>query len=95
MDQKYKELTGQLKLFELQYNSSEVELKNYLMQLETTKKIIESQRQEYNIAKISYYEMLNTEFDYFQLQEKIADQNIKKMSNRLSVLALLGRLIKL
>ncbi|EBQ5697920.1 TolC family protein, partial [Salmonella enterica] len=87
MDQKYKELTGQLKLFELQYNSSEVELKNYLMQLETTKKIIESQRQEYNIAKISYYEMLNTEFDYFQLQEKIADQNIKKMSNRLSVLA--------
>ncbi|EAX2246127.1 TolC family protein, partial [Salmonella enterica] len=92
MDQKYKELTGQLKLFELQYNSSEVELKNYLMQLETTKKIIESQRQEYNIAKISYYEMLNTEFDYFQLQEKIADQNIKKMSNRLSVLALLGRL---
>ncbi|ECH3601505.1 TolC family protein, partial [Salmonella enterica] len=89
MDQKYKELTGQLKLFELQYNSSEVELKNYLMQLETTKKIIESQRQEYNIAKISYYEMLNTEFDYFQLQEKIADQNIKKMSNRLSVLALL------
>ncbi|EAM3949066.1 TolC family protein, partial [Salmonella enterica] len=91
MDQKYKELTGQLKLFELQYNSSEVELKNYLMQLETTKKIIESQRQEYNIAKISYYEMLNTEFDYFQLQEKIADQNIKKMSNRLSVLALLGR----
>ncbi|EAX2667311.1 TolC family protein, partial [Salmonella enterica] len=93
MDQKYKELTGQLKLFELQYNSSEVELKNYLMQLETTKKIIESQRQEYNIAKISYYEMLNTEFDYFQLQEKIADQNIKKMSNRLSVLALLGRLI--
>ncbi|EBJ7262143.1 TolC family protein, partial [Salmonella enterica] len=41
MDQKYKELTGQLKLFELQYNSSEVELKNYLMQLETTKKIIE------------------------------------------------------
>ncbi|ECW7558621.1 TolC family protein, partial [Salmonella enterica] len=90
MDQKYKELTGQLKLFELQYNSSEVELKNYLMQLETTKKIIESQRQEYNIAKISYYEMLNTEFDYFQLQEKIADQNIKKMSNRLSVLALLG-----
>ncbi|EHL6418828.1 TolC family protein, partial [Salmonella enterica] len=69
MDQKYKELTGQLKLFELQYNSSEVELKNYLMQLETTKKIIESQRQEYNIAKISYYEMLNTEFDYFQLQE--------------------------
>ncbi|EDY6104218.1 TolC family protein, partial [Salmonella enterica] len=62
MDQKYKELTGQLKLFELQYNSSEVELKNYLMQLETTKKIIESQRQEYNIAKISYYEMLNTEF---------------------------------
>ncbi|EAB1971780.1 TolC family protein, partial [Salmonella enterica] len=42
-----------------------------------------------------YYEMLNTEFDYFQLQEKIADQNIKKMSNRLSVLALLGRLIKL
>ncbi|EJD3267131.1 TolC family protein, partial [Salmonella enterica] len=78
MDQKYKELTGQLKLFELQYNSSEVELKNYLMQLETTKKIIESQRQEYNIAKISYYEMLNTEFDYFQLQEKIADQNIKK-----------------
>ncbi|EBE1628507.1 TolC family protein, partial [Salmonella enterica] len=73
MDQKYKELTGQLKLFELQYNSSEVELKNYLMQLETTKKIIESQRQEYNIAKISYYEMLNTEFDYFQLQEKIAD----------------------
>ncbi|EBI1844749.1 TolC family protein, partial [Salmonella enterica] len=85
MDQKYKELTGQLKLFELQYNSSEVELKNYLMQLETTKKIIESQRQEYNIAKISYYEMLNTEFDYFQLQEKIADQNIKKMSNRLSV----------
>ncbi|ECA5645374.1 TolC family protein, partial [Salmonella enterica subsp. enterica serovar Saintpaul] len=94
MDQKYKELTGQLKLFELQYNSSEVELKNYLMQLETTKKIIESQRQEYNIAKISYYEMLNTEFDYFQLQEKIADQNIKKMSNRLSVLALLGRLIK-
>ncbi|EAV0443274.1 TolC family protein, partial [Salmonella enterica] len=81
MDQKYKELTGQLKLFELQYNSSEVELKNYLMQLETTKKIIESQRQEYNIAKISYYEMLNTEFDYFQLQEKIADQNIKKMSN--------------
>ncbi|EAM5595309.1 TolC family protein, partial [Salmonella enterica] len=80
MDQKYKELTGQLKLFELQYNSSEVELKNYLMQLETTKKIIESQRQEYNIAKISYYEMLNTEFDYFQLQEKIADQNIKKMS---------------
>ncbi|ECZ6633456.1 TolC family protein, partial [Salmonella enterica] len=84
MDQKYKELTGQLKLFELQYNSSEVELKNYLMQLETTKKIIESQRQEYNIAKISYYEMLNTEFDYFQLQEKIADQNIKKMSNRLS-----------
>ncbi|EEF3415030.1 TolC family protein, partial [Salmonella enterica] len=82
MDQKYKELTGQLKLFELQYNSSEVELKNYLMQLETTKKIIESQRQEYNIAKISYYEMLNTEFDYFQLQEKIADQNIKKMSNR-------------
>ncbi|ECD8048539.1 TolC family protein, partial [Salmonella enterica] len=83
MDQKYKELTGQLKLFELQYNSSEVELKNYLMQLETTKKIIESQRQEYNIAKISYYEMLNTEFDYFQLQEKIADQNIKKMSNRL------------
>lgn len=95
MDQKYKELTGQLKLFELQYNSSEVELKNYLMQLETTKKIIESQRQEYNIAKISYYEMLNNEFDYFQLQEKIADQNIKKMSNRLSVLALLGRLIKL
>lgn len=95
MDQKYKELTGQLKLFELQYNSSEVELKNYLMQLETTKKIIESQRQEYNIAKISYYEMLNTEFDYFQLQEKIADQNIKKMSNRLSILALLGRLIKL
>ncbi|EFQ7710149.1 TolC family protein [Salmonella enterica] len=95
MDQKYKEITGQLKLFELQYNSSEVELKNYLMQLETTKKIIESQRQEYNIAKISYYEMLNTEFDYFQLQEKIADQNIKKMSNRLSVLALLGRLIKL
>ncbi|EBR8190137.1 TolC family protein [Salmonella enterica subsp. enterica serovar Oranienburg] len=95
MDQKYKELTGQLKLFELQYNSSEVELKNYLMQLETTKIIIESQRQEYNIAKISYYEMLNTEFDYFQLQEKIADQNIKKMSNRLSVLALLGRLIKL
>ncbi|ECY9572678.1 TolC family protein [Salmonella enterica] len=95
MDQKYKELTGQLKLFELQYNSSEVELKNYLMQLETTKKIIESQRQEYNIAKISYYEMLNTEFDYFQLQEKIAVQNIKKMSNRLSVLALLGRLIKL
>ncbi|EKA5245744.1 TolC family protein [Salmonella enterica] len=95
MDQKYKELTGQLKLFELQYNSSEVELKNYLMQLETTKKIIESQRQEYNIAKISYYEMLNTEFDYFQLQEKIADRNIKKMSNRLSVLALLGRLIKL
>ncbi|ELH0884024.1 TolC family protein [Salmonella enterica] len=95
MDQKYKELMGQLKLFELQYNSSEVELKNYLMQLETTKKIIESQRQEYNIAKISYYEMLNTEFDYFQLQEKIADQNIKKMSNRLSVLALLGRLIKL
>ncbi|EGD5365114.1 TolC family protein [Salmonella enterica] len=95
MDQKYKELTGQLKLFELQYNSSEVELKNYLMQLETTKKIIESQRQEYNIAKISYYEMLNTEFDYFQLQEKTADQNIKKMSNRLSVLALLGRLIKL
>lgn len=95
MDQKYKELTGQLKLFELQYNSSEVELKNYLMQLETTKKIIESQRQVYNIAKISYYEMLNTEFDYFQLQEKIADQNIKKMSNRLSVLALLGRLIKL
>ncbi|ECF7608726.1 TolC family protein [Salmonella enterica subsp. enterica serovar Muenchen] len=95
MDQKYKELTGQLKLFELQYNSSEVELKNYLMQLETTKKIIQSQRQEYNIAKISYYEMLNTEFDYFQLQEKIADQNIKKMSNRLSVLALLGRLIKL
>ncbi|ECC4922754.1 TolC family protein [Salmonella enterica] len=95
MDQKYKELTGQLKLFELQYNSSEVELKNYLMQLETTKKIIESQRQEYNIAKISYYKMLNTEFDYFQLQEKIADQNIKKMSNRLSVLALLGRLIKL
>ncbi len=95
MDQKYKELSGQLKLLGLQYNSSNIELDNYIMQLDTTMKIIKSQRQEYNIAKTSYYEMLNTEYDYFQLQEKVVDINIKKITNRLSVLALAGRILSL
>jgi outer membrane protein, adhesin transport system len=39
--------------------------------------------------------MLNTEYDYFQLEEKVADANIKKITNRLSALLLAGKILSL
>lgn len=95
MDHKYKELDRRIRQLDLQYSSSDIELKNYEMQLETTRKIIESQKNDYALSKSSYYEMLNTEYDYFQLQSKLADTKIKKISNRLDALVLAGKILEL
>ncbi|EBJ2068820.1 TolC family protein [Salmonella enterica] len=95
MDHKYKELDRRINQLNLQYNSSDIELKNYEMQLDTTRELIKSQKMDYELSKVSYYEMLNTEYDFFQLQSKVADTKIKKISNRLEVLALAGKILEL
>ncbi|EKC7222005.1 TolC family protein [Salmonella enterica] len=95
MDHKYKELDRRINQLNLQYTSSDIELKNYEMQLDTTREIIKSQKVDYELSKASYYEMLNTEYDFFQLQSKVADTKIKKISNRLEALALAGKILEL
>lgn len=95
MDYKYQELSANLKLLDLQYNASNDELDNLMRQLKTTSNIIISQKKEYDIGRISYYEMLNTQFDYFNLEVRIAERKIRNISNRLSSLVLVGDVLTL
>lgn len=64
-------------------------------QSKTTKVILANQKEEYNISQSSYYEMLNTQYDYFALERKIIEMKISDTINKVSLLQISGELLSL
>ncbi|EAO7717153.1 TolC family protein, partial [Salmonella enterica] len=50
---------------------------------------------EYNISQSSYYEMLNTQYDYFALERKMVEMKISDAINKISLLQVSGELLSL
>ncbi|ASG56309.1 MAG TPA: TolC family protein [Salmonella bongori] len=95
MDFKYKELLAKMKSLQLTINSNEKELQGLVDQSKTTKVILANQKREYNISQSSYYEMLNTQYDYFALERKIIEMKISDTINKVSLLQISGELLSL
>lgn len=95
MDFKYKELFAKLRSLQLTSNSNEKELQGLEEQRKTTGMILASQKREYNISQSSYYEMLNTQYDYFVLERKISEIKIAYAINKVSLLQVSGELLSL
>ncbi|MEF9888774.1 MULTISPECIES: TolC family protein [Citrobacter] len=95
MDFKYKELFAKLRSLQLTSNSNEKELQGLEEQRKTTEMILASQKREYNISQSSYYEMLNTQYDYFALERKISEIKIAYAINKVSLLQVSGELLNL
>ncbi|QPR28373.1 TolC family protein [Edwardsiella hoshinae] len=95
MDFKYKELLARMKSVQLTLKSTAKEIAGLEAQRNTTEMILASQRREYNISQSSYYEMLNTQFDYFALQRRISEMKISYAINKVSLLQVSGELLRL
>ncbi|AGH72408.1 TolC family protein [Edwardsiella piscicida] len=95
MDFKYKESMAKIRTLQLTSNSNQKEIKGMEDQLNTTSIIIANQKQEYNISQSSYYEMLNTQYDYFSLERRITDMKISETINKISLLQVTGNLLSL
>ncbi|EKS7780128.1 TolC family protein [Edwardsiella piscicida] len=95
MDFKYKESMAKIRTLQLTSNSNQKEIKGMEDQLNTTSIIIANQKQEYNISQSSYYEMLNTQYDYFSLERRITDMKIGETINKISLLQVTGNLLSL
>lgn len=93
MDYKYKELFSQLKSLNLLTQSNKEERSNLQQQLSTTSAIIKNQPKEYNIGSTSYYEILNTRFNYFQLKQSLTKNAISDISYRLDMAQIGGNLL--
>ncbi|HHK8512088.1 TPA: TolC family protein, partial [Vibrio parahaemolyticus] len=72
-DYKLKELSSKLKTTSYTKNSNIDEMNSLKAQLDTTIKILNNQKSEYDISQSSYYEMLNTRYDLFSTKKRIAD----------------------
>lgn len=95
MDFKYKELLARMKSLQLTLKSNEKEISGLEAQRKTTEMILASQRREYNISQSSYYEMLNTQYDYFALERRISEMKISYAINKVSLLQVSGELLRL
>lgn len=95
MDFKYKELLAKMKSLQLTINSNQKELKGLEEQSRTTEVILANQKREYNISQSSYYEMLNTQYDYFALERKMVEMKISDAINKISLLQISGELLSL
>ncbi|EAR6897587.1 TolC family protein, partial [Salmonella enterica] len=95
MDFKYKELLAKMKSLQLTINSNQKELKGLEEQSRTTEVILANQKREYNISQSSYYEMLNTQYDYFALERKMVEMKISDAINKISLLQVSGELLSL
>ncbi|EDN4180725.1 TolC family protein [Salmonella enterica subsp. salamae] len=95
MDFKYKELLAKMKSLQLTINSNQKELQGLEEQSRTTEVILANQKREYNISKSSYYEMLNTQYDYFALERKMVEMKISDAINKISLLQVSGELLSL
>ncbi|HGA4737777.1 TPA: TolC family protein, partial [Salmonella enterica subsp. enterica serovar Waycross] len=95
MDFKYKELLAKMKSLQLTINSNEKELQGLVDQSKTTEVILANQKREYNISQSSYYEMLNTQYDYFALERKMIEMKISDAINKVSLLQISGELLSL
>lgn len=95
MDFKYKELLAKMRSLQLTANSNEKEINGLEAQKATTEIILSSQKREYNISQSSYYEMLNTQYDYFSLEKKIAEMRIAYSINKVALLQVAGELLSL
>lgn len=95
MDFKYKELLAKMKSLQLTINSNQKELQGLEEQSKTTEAILANQEREYNISQSSYYEMLNTQYDYFALERKIVEMKISDAINKVSLLQVSGELLNL
>lgn len=93
MDFKYKELLAKMKSLQLTINSNEKELQGLVDQSKTTEVILANQKREYNISQSSYYEMLNTQYDYFALERKMIEMKISDAINKVSLLQISGELL--
>lgn len=93
MDSKYKELSAQLKSLNLLSQSNKEERSNLNQQISTTSAIIKNQPKEYNIGSTSYYEILNTRFNYFQLKQALTKNAISDISYRLDMAQIGGTLL--
>ncbi|EDQ1420078.1 TolC family protein [Salmonella enterica] len=92
---KYKELLAKMKSLQLTINSNQKELKGLEEQSRTTEVILANQKREYNISQSSYYEMLNTQYDYFALERKMVEMKISDAINKISLLQISGELLSL
>ncbi|ECI4151408.1 TolC family protein [Salmonella enterica] len=95
MDFKYKELLAKMKSLQLTINSNQKELNGLEEQSRTTEVILANQKREYNISQSSYYEMLNTQYDYFALERKMVEMKISDAINKISLLQVSGELLSL
>lgn len=95
MDFKYKELLAKMKSLQLTINSNQKELQGLEEQSRTTEVILANQKREYNISQSSYYEMLNTQYDYFALERKMVEMKISDAINKISLLQVSGELLSL
>lgn len=95
MEFKYKELLSRFNSLELMVNANKNELKNLRLQKDTLHNIIHNQANEYNIAQSSYYEMLNTQYDFFTINKKITELMVTNTVSRLNMFQLAGELLEL
>ncbi|ECJ6092623.1 TolC family protein [Salmonella enterica] len=95
MEFKYKELLAKMKSLQLTINSNQKELQGLEEQSRTTEVILANQKREYNISQSSYYEMLNTQYDYFALERKMVEMKISDAINKISLLQVSGELLSL
>ncbi|HBC3820682.1 TPA: TolC family protein [Vibrio parahaemolyticus] len=92
-DYKLKELSSKLKTTSYTKNSNIDEMNSLKAQLDTTIKILNNQKSEYDISQSSYYEMLNTRYDLFSTKKRIADKKIGIYLNSIELQQLNGHLL--
>ncbi|EES5636071.1 TPA: hypothetical protein ACHKG7_002921 [Escherichia coli] len=92
-EERYKFLMHQVKLINLTSEANVRELNNLEGQSQTTAELIKNQEREYGINQTSVYEMLNTRYDYFQLEKAITEIKISQASNKMDLLKANGQLI--
>ncbi|QNT49703.1 hypothetical protein IC756_23485 (plasmid) [Escherichia coli] len=92
-EERYKFLMHQVKLINLTSEANVRELNNIEGQSQTTAELIKNQEREYGINQTSVYEMLNTRYDYFQLEKAITEIKISQASNKMDLLKANGQVI--
>ncbi|MFM4936838.1 TolC family protein [Aeromonas sp. 30P] len=95
LDMKHRELLAAYKTNGLEKNSLMAELSDLNIQKKLTEKIMNSQMKGYDVGNVSFYEMLNTRFDFFNIERRISDAQMANKNNDLQKLIMTGRIFSL